>query len=509
MRSFTARIAAGFLMLIVATTVMGQDLASFEGRTTMRTLDNGLTVIVVERHEAPVFSFFTHVDTGADRETIGITGLAHMFEHMAFKGTDVIGTTDYQAEVAALKRVEETYEAYDRVRRNPTGADPDEVARLESEWREAMEEADSYVASNEFGEIIDRVGGVGLNAFTSYDETGYFYSFPANRLELWAYLESERFLKPVMREFYKERDVVMEERRMRTESNPIGRLIEQFLATAFTAHPYGRPVVGWPSDLTSFNATDAMEFYQKYYVPSNMVITLVGDLDPQEVWPVVERYFGRLPAAPAPAALRTTEPPQFAERVVTIVEESQPFYLEGYQKPAGDHPDSAIYDAIADIMSSGRTSRLYRSLVRDKEIAAVAAGFNDFPGDKYTNLFAFYAVPTPGHTPDEMQAAIREEIERIKTERVSDAELEMVKTRAKANLLRQLRSNQGLALQFGTYQARHGDWRELFREVEKIEAVTAEDVLRVANETFLAKNRTVGMIKSTQMAGATAEGGHQ
>ena len=509
MRSITARIAVGFLMVLAASTVYGQGLASFEGRTTMRTLDNGLTVIVVERHEAPVFSFFTHVNTGADRETMGITGLAHMFEHMAFKGTDRIGTTDYQAETAALARVEEAYMAYDRARRDPIGTDPAEVERLEKEWRDAMAAADAYVKSNEFGEIIDRVGGVGLNAFTSYDETGYFYSFPVNRLELWAYLESERFLKPVMREFYKERDVVMEERRMRTESNPIGRLIEQFLATAFTAHPYGRPVVGWPSDLTSFSATDAQEFFDKYYVPSNMVVTLVGDLDPAEVWPVVEKYFGRLPAAPEPTALRTVEPPQFAERVVTIVEDSQPFYIEGYQKPAGDHADSAVYDAIADIMSSGRTSRLYRALVRDKQIAAVAAGFNDFPGEKYNNLFAFYAVPTPGHTPDEMQEAIREELERMKTEKVSQAELDMVKTKAKANLLRQLRSNQGLALQFGTYQARYGDWRELFREVEKIEAVTADDILRVANETFVGKNRTVGMIKSTQTAGAAPAGGNQ
>jgi predicted Zn-dependent peptidase len=252
-----------------------------------------------------------------------------------------------------------------------------------------------------------------------------------------------------------------------------------------------------------------MEFYKDYYVPSNMVVTLVGDLDPQEVWPVVEKYFGRLPAAPEPAPFRTAEPAQFAERTVTIIEETQPFYIEGYHKPAGDHPDSAVYDAISDIMSSGRTSRLYRSLVRDKQIAAVAAGFGDFPGDKYSNLFAFYAVPTPGHTPEAMQTAIREEIELMKTERVSETELAMVKTKAKANLLRQLRSNQGLALQFGSYQARYGDWRELFREVDKIDAVTADDVMRVANETFVARNRTVGMIKSTRMAGAAAEGGAQ
>jgi predicted Zn-dependent peptidase len=509
MQRFSLRIAASLFIILVAAGLGAQDLASFEERTTMRTLDNGLTVIVVQRHEAPVFSFFTHVNTGADREVPGITGLAHMFEHMAFKGTDRIGTTDFEAEQLALERVERAYEAYDRARRNPLGTDPAEVERLEQEWREAMKTADEFVISNEFGEIIDRVGGVGLNAFTSYDETGYFYSLPANQFELWAYLESERFLKPVMREFYKERDVVMEERRMRTESNPIGRLIEQFLATAFIAHPYGRPVVGWASDLRSFTATDAVAFYRTHYVPSNMVVTLVGDLDPNVVFPIVERYFNRLPRGEQPAALRTEEPRQIGERSVIIEEATQPFYLEGYHKPAGTHPDDAVYSAISDILSSGRTSRLYRALVRDQKIAAVAAGFNNFPGAKYPNLFAFYGVPTPGHTPEEIRDAMRVEIERIRTEPVSAEELEMVKTKSKANLLRQLRSNQGLALQFGSYQARYGDWRELFRQVEAIDAVTADDILRIAAQTFVPSNRTVGMIRSTQMAGAPSQGGSE
>ena len=186
------------------------------------------------------------------------------------------------------------------------------VKELEKAWKDAIAEADRFVKANEFGEIVDREGGVGLNAFTSNDETGYFYSLPANRLELWAYLESERFLKPVMREFYKERDVVYEERRMRIESNPVGRLIEQFIATAFTAHPYGQSGVGWPSDLQAFSATDAQRFYDTYYVPSNMTVAVVGDVKTPEVVSLVERYFGRLPARPRPAPLRTVEPPQIA-----------------------------------------------------------------------------------------------------------------------------------------------------------------------------------------------------
>ena len=484
-----------------------QDLAAFEKKVHVKTLANGLTVIVCERPEAPVFSFFTHVDVGSDREVPGITGLAHMFEHMAFKGTDRIGTTDYAKEKAALEAVETAYAAYDFERRRPTGRDEAKVKELEKAWKDRIAEADAYVVQNEFGEIIDREGGVGLNAFTSNDETGYFFSFPQNRLELWAYLESERYLKPVMREFYKERDVVHEERRMRTESQPFGRLLEQFLAAAFTAHPYGQAGVGWPSDLQTFSASDALEFHAKYYVPSNITIAVVGAVTAAEVFPLVETYFGRLPAAKKPAPLRTVEPPQRAERQVVLKDPAQPFYVEGYHRPAHDHPDDAVYDVISDLMSSGRTSRLYRSLVRDKKIAAAAAGFAGFPGVKYPHLFAFFGVPTPGHTPEEIQAAIRAEIERLKTEDVSDAELEMVKTRTRANLIRRLDSNQGLANQLGTYQARSGDWRELFRDVDQVQQVTKADLRRVANEVFVETNRTVAMIQSTQMAGARQSGG--
>lgn len=503
---------AGLALVALGTLAAGrparaQDLAAFEKRVSVKTLANGLTLLVCERPEAPVFSFFTHVDAGSDREVPGITGLAHMFEHMAFKGTDRIGTTDYAKEKAALETVETAYAAYDAERRRPAGRDEAKVKELEKAWKDRIADADAYVVKNEFGEIVDREGGVGLNAFTSSDETGYFFSFPQNRLELWAYLESERHLKPVMREFYKERDVVHEERRMRIESQPIGRLIEQFLAAAFTAHPYGQAGVGWPSDLDSFSATDAAAFHAKYYVPANITIAVVGDVTAAEVFPLAETYFGRLPAAPKPAPLRTVEPPQTAERLVVLKDPAQPFYIEGYHRPAHDHPDDAVYDVISDLMSSGRTSRLYRALVRDQKIAAAAAGFAGFPGVKYPHLFAFFGVPTPGHTPDEIQAAIRAEIERLKSEDVSDAELEMVKTRTRANLIRRLDSNQGLANQLGTYQARSGDWRELFRDVDQIQQVTKADVRRVANEAFVETNRTVAMIQSTQMAGARQSGG--
>ena len=493
---------AAAILLLAALPAAAQDLASFEKNVTEHKLPNGLTFLIYQRPGAPVVSFYTYAKVGAAQEVPGITGIAHMFEHMAFKGTTQIGTNDWKGEKIALAKVDETYHAYDLERRKTGGPDPARLEQLKKAWKDSQEAADKFVVKNEFGEIIDREGGAGLNAGTSSDQTVYFYSLPANKVELWAHLESERFLDPVFREFYKERDVVMEERRLRTESQPTGRLIEQFLSTAYQAHPYHQPVVGYMSDLMSFSREDADLFRRTYYVPSNMVISIAGDVKAAEIIPILDKYFGRLPASPAPPVLRTEEPKQIAEKTVTLPDKSQPIYVEGYHRPASTDKDDAVYSAISDVLSSGRSSRLYRSLVRDKKIAAQAVAMSGLPGEKYPSLMLFLAVPTPGHANEEVQKAIREEIEKIKNEPVSDEELQRVKTRAKADLIRGLRANQGIAGQLATYQALYGDWRELFREVEKIDKVTKDDIKRVAQSTFVPTNRTVGMIVNTDSPSA-------
>jgi predicted Zn-dependent peptidase len=494
------------LLLLLASLAAAQDVASFEKRITVKQLPNGLTVVICERPEAPVFSFFTMVDAGSTQDPMDKTGLAHMFEHMAFKGTDTIGTTDYAAEKPALEKVEAAYAAYIAERDKTVGRDEAKLKQLEKAWKDATAEADKYVVPNQFGKIIEQSGGQDLNAFTDYDETAYHYSLPSNRIELWAYLESERFLHPVMREFYKERNVVIEERRMRTDSNPIGRLEEQFEASAFEASPYHRPTIGWISDLNTFSATDAKHFFDRYYVPANMVVAVAGDVKAAQILPVLEKYFGRLLASSKPDETVTTEPPQNSERKVVLKETSQPLYLEGYHRPDYRSKDDAVYDAITDLMSEGRTSRLYRALVRDKKIAAFSAGFSGLPGTKYPHLFAFYAFPLPGHTTQEVADAIHVEIEKLKTEDISDDELRMIKTRAKANLIRGLDDNEGLATQLAIYQTRYGDWRELFHSVDRIDKVTKADIRRVANETFNDTNRTIGVIET---AAGGAHGGEQ
>ncbi|HWZ42320.1 MAG TPA: pitrilysin family protein [Candidatus Saccharimonadales bacterium] len=500
MRSYLWSVFLGMAVLMQAGNSMAQDVASFEKRTTVKVLKNGLTVIVCQRPEAPVFSFYTLVDAGAAQDPQGQSGMAHMFEHMAFKGTDRIGTTDYAKEKIALEKVEKAYAAYDHEDRRETGRDPAKADRLKAEFDKAVADAGQYVIQNRFGELIEREGGAGLNANTSMDSTNYFYSLPANRLELWAYLESARFLHPVLREFYKERDVVHEERRLRTDSNPIGRMVEQFFAAAYVAHPYQRSGVGWPSELDHLTATEAERFFHKYYVPSNTVVALVGDLQPGAALAVVERYFGRIPASPRPEPMTTVEPEQFVEHTITLRDKSQPIYLEGYHRPGYRDPDDAVYEVISDILSQGRTSRLYRSLVRDKKIAAAAVGFSGLPGQKYPGLFTFFAVPVPGHTTQELAAGFHAEIDRLKNEEVGDDELQTVKTRAKADLIRRLADNEGLAQQLADYQTRYGDWREIFRSVDKIDKVSKADVKRIANKTFVETNRTVALVENIPAA---------
>ena len=481
-------------------------LQEFEKTTTVKVLPNGLTLIICERHEAPVFSYTTFIDAGDVNDPSGESGLAHMFEHLAFKGTTQIGTKDWAAEKVALQKVEAANNAYEAEYRNPYGANQAKLKELQQAFLKAQAEAEKYVIPNQFSEVAEANGAHGLNAETGLDDTQYFWSMPENRLELWAWLESSRLADTVPREFYKERSVVLEERRMRVDSNPIGRLVEQFLATAYVAQNYGRSSIGWPSEVSQITATEAMAFHKKYYAGGNVVVAVVGDVDTRTALPMLEKYFGRVPAGPKPEAMTTVEPRQFAEKSVVIREQTQPFYIEGYHRPNYRDPDDAVYDAISDIMSNGRVSRLYRSLVEKQQIAASAAGFSPFPGEKYPSLFAFYAVPLPGHTPAEMRDAIHKEIEKLKTTDVTDAELEMFKTRARADLLRGLDDNQGLAGALAEYQTRYGDWRELFLQLNKIDKVTKADIRRVANEVFVASNRTSAEIDTAPPAVAVKTG---
>ncbi|MEQ8961885.1 MAG: insulinase family protein [Coleofasciculus sp. C2-GNP5-27] len=458
-------------------------------------LDNGMKFIVLERHQAPVVSFATYADVGGVDEPVGKTGVAHFLEHLAFKGTKQIGTRNYQAEKPLLNRLDQLSAQIKAAKKAGNEA---KVAQLKEEFAQVEAEAASLVKQNEFGQIVEQAGGVGLNAATSADATVYFYSFPSNKLELWMSLESERFLEPVFREFYKEQEVILEERRLRTDNSPIGQMIEAFLDTAFQVHPYRRPVIGYDEDIRNLTRDDVRQFFETHYVPSQLTMAIVGDVDPDEVKELAQVYFGRYEAKPAAPGVSIVEPPQQQTREVTLELPSQPWYLEGYHRPSRTHPDHVVYEIIGRLLSDGRTSRLYKSLVQEQQVALSAAGFSGFPGDKYPNLMLLYALTAPGHTVEEVATALREEIERLKTEPVSAQELERVKTQARAGLLRSLDSNMGMARNLVEYQVKTGDWRNLFNEIQAIAQVTPADIQRVAQATFTPDNRTIGRLLSSQ-----------
>jgi predicted Zn-dependent peptidase len=431
------------------------------------------------------------VDAGSVNDPGGKTGLAHMFEHMAFKGTTTIGTTNYVEEKKALDAIETAYDRLDDARNLGVRSDPRKIEALEAQLETAVKKAAAYVDPNAFTRIIESAGGVGLNAGTGMDSTNYFYSLPSNKIELWFLLESQRFREPVYREFYKERDVVREERRMRVESNPQGKLMEVLLGIAFMAHPYRNMPGGWAGDIESLRVQDAQEFFRKYYVPSNLTIGIAGDVVPAEVKRLAEKYFGPLPKAPPPPALHTDEPRQEGERRAVVVSPSQPLLMIGYKRPDQLDKDDPVFDVIGMILSSGRTGMLYRELVRDKRISMAAMAQASFPGAKYPNLFLLFAVPSVGHTVEENEKTGFEVLERLRTEPVDAAALDRVKTKIRAGLIRGLDSNSGLAEQLTFYHVNYGNWRKLFTAIEDINKVTAADVQRVARQYFTPETRVV------------------
>jgi predicted Zn-dependent peptidase len=490
------------MIICVAAPLAAQDLKEFEKRVTEFTLPNGLHFIVLERHNAPVVSFHTYVNAGSVDDPKGKTGLAHMFEHIAFKGTDTIGSTNWPAEKAAMAQIERVYDELDaeRIKVKPDAA---KVKTLEESLDGAIEKASTYVVPNLYPQIIEENGGVGLNANTGEDATNYFYNFPANRVELWFYLESARFLHPVTREFYKERSVVREERRMRTESSPDGKLFEQMLSTAISAHPYREPTVGWASDIENLRAADAEAFFRTYYVPSNLTIAIVGDVDPGKIKALATQYFGRLPKRPLPPKVITLEPKQEGGRRVEVESPAQPVELLAYHRPNQQSPDDPVFDVIADVLSGGRTSIIYKDLVRDKRLSLDAGASASIPGGKYPNLFFFYLVPSQGHTSEENEKELDTVIADFKNTKVDDATLARTKTKTRAGLIRQLDSNSGLAQLLSSYQANFGDWRKLFTSIEDIDKVTADDVQRVARQYLTPENRTIALTVPPATAGGS------
>jgi predicted Zn-dependent peptidase len=520
------------------------------------TLKNGMRFLVVERHEAPVVMCAVAFDVGSANDWPSMSGVSHLLEHMLFKGTRQIGTTNYTKEIPYIRKTDELgertialrkeigewrftiFQAFEReviasfsedekkligtdqykqiklfvekVRAMPTlpatlASTPyliadrgknflDRYLEYRLAWGEIkrlLAEQRRYIVKNELTELYTKNGADFWNAFTAEDYTLYFVYLPANRLPLWMTMESDRMANPVFREFWSERDVVMEERRL-GENDPDDVLREAFFSVAFSASPYKTPIVGWMSDLVAMDRKRLIEYHHAYYAPNNTVAAIVGDVDLKTVKKMAQEYFEPIPAQLAPSAVETREPAQAGERRVVVEHTANPQLMIGYHKPAYPHPDDAVLDVLSRILAAGCLSRLYKTVYEKKKLTAGPPWAYCGPGSRYDNLFIIGAEPRHPHTLEEVEAAIYEEIEQLKREPVSERELQRIKNQYEAWLIRRMGSNITSAFQLAYTQSTKGDYRAILNKVEMIKKVSAADVMEAAKRYLIERNRTVG-----------------
>jgi predicted Zn-dependent peptidase len=467
---------------------------SLGSRVNEFTLDNGLKVLLMERRQSPTVSLYLRFKVGSVDEESGSTGVAHVLEHMLFKGTKTLGTTNYAEELKVLEQIDRVGEQLDAELKRTGAAPSPRSFELKQELDRLQQEHKKFVVKDEIDSIYSRNGAVGFNASTGNDITTYEVSLPSNRIELWARIESDRLSNPVFREFYSERDVVMEELRQSYESNPARTFMAEFLASAFIAHPYRNPIIGWKSDLQFLSKEEMTAFYQSHYVPNNAVLAVVGDIDSTETLAIIQKYFGQIPSRPLPSRHITTEPEQRGERRIELMLDAEPRVYIGFHKPTILSFEDYVFDIIDALLTSGRTSRLYTALIVDKKIATSVSTGNGLPGARYPNLFVIEALPRPPHTCTEVTDAINQELERLKRVPVADKELQKIKNQLQADFIRGLKSNDGLASQLSYYQIVCNNWRYLEQHLAMIDKITAKDVQNIATQYLTAGNRTVARL---------------
>ncbi len=476
------------------------------------TLDNGMQFLLLPREGDPNVAAGWVSKFGSVNERPGVTGVAHLFEHMMFKGTRTIGTKDIDRDLAIIDELDELRAQIEKERaallekhRRGLIEDPNDPKVRTTEHSELLErfnalldEQRELLLKDDFSRIYTTAGGSGMNAGTTNDFTIYFINMPSNKLELWFWMESDRLYDPVFREFYAERDVVREERRLRTDSTPTGKLDEQLESLFWQSSPYGWPVIGWPSDLDAITRAEAMEFFDTYYAPNNLVASLVGDFDPEEVKALAQRYFGRLKRSERePPAVRTREVKQQAEQRLVGSAETRPQATLRFHTAPDAHVDEPALIVMSALLN-GRTGRLYKSLVLEQKVAVQA--FAGVDGRKYDGLFQIGGVAAPGKAPEDVEKALLAELDLLAREPVGDRELQKVKNQQLAGDFRKLVSKFGLMVQLLVYEAM-GDWSNINVFSDRIQAVTAEDVQRVAQRYFDETNRTVALYHTKEGAG--------
>jgi len=464
-----------------------------EEKVVEHTLKNGMKLLMVERHTSPTVSAWIRFRVGSVDERSDERGIAHLLEHMLFKGTTTLGTKDYAAEKPILDRIEQTAQQLMAEKAKRDTADKLRIAALEKQLAGLEADASKYVIKDEFFELYSKNGGTGYNAFTSRDGTTYLISLPSNKLELWAAIESDRMQNAVLREFYTERAVVMEERRRSYDADPESKLWETFVASAYLAHPYGQPTIGWMADIENLSRSKAEQFFRSYYAPNNSIVAIVGDINPAATIALVERYFAAIPPGKLVGPVSAEEPKQGGERRIELVAESEPTLIMGFHKPAINAPDDYVLDVINMILGNGRTSRFHKNLVIEKQLATEVGVF-DAPGSRYPGLFVINANPRAPHTVKEVEEAVLTELERLKNEPVAERDLQRVLNKIEYEESRRMGTNGGLARNLTEYEATAGNWRYMIEYRKKVASVTPADIQRVARQYFTRENRMVGFI---------------
>ncbi len=487
---------AALMLTACAALCLTASAQNLEERVVEHTLDNGMKLLLMPRTQSPTVALHIWVKAGSVDEPIDRTGIAHMLEHMLFKGTRQLGALNYDAEKPLLDKLDELHVQYDPLNTADDLSDEQEAQRdrLKAEIERVQQQARELAVPSQVSELYAYEGAVGLNAGTGTDFTAYIVSLPANKIELWMRIEAERMRDPVLREFYTERDVVMEERKQRYGSDPFGMLSDALLTAAFKAHPYGTPIIGWESDIERLKRPEAERFFKTYYAPNNAVVAIVGDIDVERVVERMTHYFGGIPAQEIPPRIGTKEPKQSGERRVYVKFDAEPRLQVAFHKPTVPSYDDFVFNVINSLLTSGRTARLYKALVEERQVAASVRSVNGYPGSRFPNLFMIDIVPRSPHTPEQVEQALYAELERLKNEPVSDRELQKVRNQFQADFIRGLNSNAGMASQLGYYELIAGSWRYTQTLLDKANRINAEDIQRAAREYLTWENRTVAVL---------------
>lgn len=471
------------------------DFSKIKSRVSEFTLDNGLKFILLEDHSVPIASFVTYANVGSSDERIGIYGVSHFLEHMAFKGTSEIGTTNYKAEKKLLPQIDEIFKKITD-EQNRIKPDQEKIKQWTAELEKLKKEADNYAVTNEFNTILRTNGGSGLNAATNMDATVYFFSLPSNRLELWAYLESSRFSNPVFREFYKEKEVIREERRTRIDNNPLGKLVmEELLALAFKFHPYHITPIGPMSNIENIQRSDLIDYFRKNYTASNLIIGVVGDVYPDQLKELARKYFSKLTPGQRNPRVFTVEPKQLGEKTMTIYEDSQPWLVIGYHCPSILAEDFIKFSVLDNILTNGRSSRLSKKMVTKDKSALFIMSFAGFPGIKYPALYIIASLPNHEHSNKELEETIYREIEDLKKNPVTDEELKSAKIRFKVNTLKRMNAERFFMNTLLQSEVLLGSWEKAFDNLHAVEKVTASDIQELVKKYLIQDNRVITKIE--------------